>query len=673
MNEARPLYFKHFSRKSYSLFSVLGKVVLIGTLSVSTVVHARVDGRLTVPANEDTDIPDGGKGIELDEVQVTGSRAPMTAVQSAKIVSVITREDIRRAGAESINDILKMVAGVDVRQRGSFGVQTDISINGGTFDQITILLNGVSLSSPQTGHNTADFPLDLDDVERIEIIEGANSRIYGSNALNGAINIVTSCAPQSQGKISAEAGSFGTVTADGGLDIARSSMKAHLSGGYTRSDGGTDNSDFEKKRIYYLWQWNTRYANLKWQTGYTATDFGANTFYSAKFDNQYEETSRLLYSLQADIHDIVPWLSIRATLHQRFDRDHFQLIRGEGGAENGENYHKTNIYGGSIDLNAEWTLGKTSVGADIKKEIIYSTTYGEMMDESDWIRVKDSGRYYDKKGERTNASIYAEHNVILRKATFSAGLMANKNTGLDNDFRFYPGADISYRPNYNWKLYVSWNKAMRIPTYTDLYTSNKAQKGDPNLKPERNETFKIGARYRTRGLETVATAFYSRGKNMIDWVYETEDATQYHALNIGKLDNIGVSANATFSIPDILGNEKSLFRKVKIGYAYIHQDHDTEHQIYKSLYALEYLRHKFTAQVTHRIWNSLSANWEYRWQQRMNGYHPYSKIDCKIMWIRPAYEIYVKADNITCHRYYDIGDVRQPGIWIMAGAKITIR
>ena len=129
--------------------------------------------------------------LRLDEVVVTGSRAPLTLQESAKIVSVITRDDIHRAAAESINDILKLATGVDVRQRGGFGVQTDISVRGGNFDQITILLNGVNISSPHTGHLSADFPVSPEDIERIEVLEGPAARVYGTSAFNGVINIVT--------------------------------------------------------------------------------------------------------------------------------------------------------------------------------------------------------------------------------------------------------------------------------------------------------------------------------------------------------------------------------------------------------------------------------------------------------------------------------------------------
>jgi iron complex outermembrane receptor protein len=161
------------------------------------------------------------------------------------------------------------------------------------------------------------------------------------------------------------------------------------------------------------------------------------------------------------------------------------------------------------------------------------------------------------------------------------------------------------------------------------------------------------------------------GKDMIDWVYETSKSTKYHAMNIGKLDNMGASIDATINFNELLG-DGFLLNKIKVGYAYIHQKHETELPIYKSLYALEYLRQKFVMQVEHRIWRSLSANWALRWQERMNGYSPYTKIDGRIQWTAKNYKIYLKADNITAHRYYDLGAVRQPGIWIMAGCAVNL-
>ena len=671
-NDRQALRFKHFSRRSYALFSCIGREVLICTLSVATLTYAKADGISTKPAATAMAADSlGRQEVKLDEVLVTGSRAPLTALQSAKIVTVISRDDIQRAEAASINDILKLATGVDVRQRGGFGVQTDISINGGTFDQITILLNGVNMSSPQTGHNAADFPVSLSDIERIEVLEGASARVFGSSAFNGAINIVTRTDKESSVRVSVEGGSFGTFGGDAGLSLRTSNVSQQLSGGYTQSDGGTANSDFKRRRMYYMGSWDSRYVNLSWQGGLSSQDYGASTFYSARFNNQWEATRRFMASALADIRPFADErLVFSPSVYWHRDVDHYQLTRGKEGAKNGENYHRMDVYGAALNAHATWLLGKTAVGVDLRKEHILSTAYGTLLDESEWTAIHGSDRHYDHRGDRTNTSVFLEHNVILGGFTLSAGVLANRNTGLDNRFRFYPGVDISYRPSDNWKFYASWNKALRVPTFTDLYTSNSAQQGDPNLSPERNSTFKIGTRYRTRGVEAVLSGFYSEGKNIIDWVYPTSESRKYQAMNIGKLDNMGYSADVTLNMDELLPG--SFITRIKAGYAFIHQNHETDREIFGSLYALEYLRHKATFQLDHRIWSRLSASWAVRWQQRMNNYSPYTKVDVKLMWTAPSYSLYVKADNITCHRYYDLGGVRQPGLWIMAGGSVRI-
>ena len=141
-------------------------------------------------------------------------------------------------------------------------------------------------------------------------------------------------------------------------------------------------------------------------------------------------------------------------------------------------------------------------------------------------------------------------------------------------------------------------------------------------------------------------------------------------MNIGKLDNMGYSVDATLNMTELIPG--SFVTRIKAGYARIHQRHTTEQPVYRSLYALEYLRHKATFQLDHRIWSRLSASWAVRWQERMNHYEPYTKVDCKLQWTAPTYSLYVKADNITNHRYYDLGGVRQPGLWIMAGGSVKI-
>jgi iron complex outermembrane receptor protein len=746
LNRHSAFIFKHFKRKGYALFAVWGKVVLIGVLNVATLTFAKADDvgidvvdvvdEDVVDENEDDDVDGNGNDDEdenpshhsnsaedeegfgeqlVDEVVIIGSRAPMAALQSVKMVSVISREDIHRAEVHTINDILKLVVGVDVRQRGGFGVQTDISINGGTFDQIAILLNGMPLSSPQTGHNAADFPVSLSDIERIEVLEGASARVFGTSAFSGAINIVTRCEDGRGARVSLEGGSFGTFGGDGSVRLSSAQVNHSLSAGYARSDGGTDNSDFRQRRAYYQGSHRSTIIDLRWQGGLTSRDFGANTFYSSKFPDQYEETRRVMGSVMADIRPFVESGSrvasscvISPSLYAHRDYDHYQLIRGREGAQAGENYHRMDVYGGCINTHFAWAAGKTAVGADIRREHILSTAYGELLEESIWMSIHGTNRMYNHEGERTNTSLFLEHNLMLDCLNLSAGILANRNTGLDKEFHFYPGIDISYRPDEHWKLYAGWNKALRVPTYTDLYTSNAAQQGDLHLKPERNTTYKAGADYNNLFASARISAFYSRGTNLIDWVYETEASTKYHALNIGQLDNMGFSAELTCNFSQMFGakpSDDTPVTSLRLAYAFIHQKHDMERPIYRSLYALEYVRHKLVAEFTHPIYGHpskglLSASWALRRQQRMNGFPPYTKIDGKLMWTMrktktktltktgtgtltktgtgtltktkttPSWQLFLKGDNLTNQRYYDVGAVLQPGLWIMAGISV---
>ena len=185
------LVFRHFGNKGYSLFSCLGREVVCSVLSVSTLTYASAESVSTHPVVSDSTATTTAREMMLDEVSVTGSRAPLTKSQAARMVTVLDRKAIAQAPVQSVNDLLKYAVGVDVRQRGPIGAQTDVSIRGGNYEQITILLNGINICDPQTGHNAFDFPVDISDIVRIEVLEGPAGRVYGTSSLVGAINIVT--------------------------------------------------------------------------------------------------------------------------------------------------------------------------------------------------------------------------------------------------------------------------------------------------------------------------------------------------------------------------------------------------------------------------------------------------------------------------------------------------
>ena len=203
------LVFRHFGNKGYSLFACLGREVVCSVLSVATLTYASAESVSTHPVVTDSAAMTTAREMMLEEVSVTGSRAPLTKSQAARMVTVLDRRDIAQAPVQSVNDLLKYAVGVDVRQRGPIGAQTDISIRGGTSEQIILLLNGINICDPQTGHNAMDLPIDLSEIVRIEVLEGPAGRIYGSSSLVGAINIVTRPDAETSANVTVEGGSYG--------------------------------------------------------------------------------------------------------------------------------------------------------------------------------------------------------------------------------------------------------------------------------------------------------------------------------------------------------------------------------------------------------------------------------------------------------------------------------
>jgi len=673
--ERQTARWKQFNHKSYAAFCSLKKEVNIGVLAITTLAFANVEC-----ISAQTETSHQLKEYKLDEIEVTGSRVPLTLGEAARIVTVLSREDIQAAAVQSVNELLKYAVGVDVRQRGDLGIQSDISIRGGTFDQITILLNGANISNPQTGHLTADFPVDMNDIERIEILEGPAARVYGTSAFTGAINIVTKSDKQSHAAIDLSTGQYGLFNGGVRGNLSKGKLKNQLSAGYSRSDGYIANSDFSAKRGFYQGEYSGKEASIRWQAGISDKGYGANTFYSAIYPNQYEHTRKYFVSVQAETKGKLHFSPI---IYWNRGNDRFELFRSNPASwYTGHNYHQTDVYGTNLNAYFNSAIGKTAFGAEFRNEGVLSNVLGKLMDEP--VKVPGEGdHYFTKKDNRTNISYFAEHDILLPHFTLSLGMMATMNTGLDNKFRLYPGVDASYRITDKLKVYTSWNMALRLPTFTDLYYESKTNQGNPNLKPEETQAFEIGTKYSSHALQASVSGYYRKGKNMIDWVkYSADD--KWHTVNHTKLDNMGIETSATLNFCELYG-KTSFLKKATIGYSYITQDKKIG-QVYKSNYALDYLKHKFVAQLDHRIWQSLSANWAFRWQSREGSYTTYEGmketgekaypsfclLDLKLSWNAKNYLLFAEANNLLNRKYYDLGNVPQPGFWGKVGVSYQI-
>lgn len=616
------------------------------------------------------------KTIDLNDTEVTGTRAPMPADKAVRLVQVIDRKTIEGISAHSVNDLLKMVAGVDVRQRGGFGVQTDIGVNGGTEDQLTVLLNGINISNPHTGHLTMDLPVSVDDIERIEVIEGGASRVYGSQAFAGAINIVTKHEGKSMLGAHVNGGSYGTVGANANVNVVSGQFTNRICGGYTRSDGGTYNDDFNKANGYWNGTFHSDHFKAALQAGASTMNYGANTFYGTGSTSQYEEDRRYLAAASAEYTGKV---NVPAQVYWNRSLDHYVWWRNR--PEDYQNFHQTNVYGANVGANTSWALGKSAIGIELRRENILSTRLGKELDEKDQHKYKVPGHdaYYKYKDGRTNLGIYAEHNFIIENVTLSLGVLANHNTSVDGGMRFYPGVDLSWRLG-EVKLFASFNQSLRTPTYTDLYYNGPGLLGNSQLKPEKSTDWHLGMSYTGNAVSAQVKAFYRKGTDMIDWV-KYEGAKVYSTAN-SDIDNIGAEALVAMDLSNIW-SQQNILKNLTFGYCYNYKHRVNEEQAANYASRMTFLRHKLTASLSHNIIDHLSAQWDFVLKNRegefdnvktgkTQSYGTFGTLDLKLQWQQPRYTLYVQGNNLTGHKYYDFANIQQPGFWFMGGVKMNI-
>ncbi len=705
-NQRKAIRFRQFKRKGYALFACLGRVVTIGVLSVATLQSATAAHRHVSTDAETTDTTRvAEKEAALEEIEVTGSRAPLALGQAARMVTVLSREDIQAAPVQSINDLLKMAVGVDVRQRGPIGAQTDVGIRGSTSEQMTILLNGINICDPQTSHNAFDLPCDVSDIVRIEVLEGPAGRVYGTSSLAGAINIVTrqdGHAARQQVESSStglqarlEGGSFSYLS--GAASISHTSfltphtssltphasylppyssfLISHLSASVTRSDGysraksGALNSDYAGGKVFYQGCFAKNDDKVNWHVGLSTKGFGSNTFYSAKYDEQYEMTVKMYSAVQGEI--VTGALHLRPAVYWNRSYDRFELIRGNAD-EVPFNYHRTDVFGVNLNSWFDWLMGRTALGAEFRNEDIVSTNLGEALNEP--------FSHYKVGLNRSNLSFHLEHNILLQHVTLSAGFIAVKNTWAQMPFTLYPGIDASLRLGEHWKVYASYNTSLRMPSFTELYYSVGGHKADKYLKPEELRAVEGGVKYSSRRLSVKASIFHHHQRNTIDWVMNSREAEPvWQSVNLTKVNTLGQEVSVSVQ-PSWLTSHGSPF-VVELSYCHLHQKKDIPDYL-QSQYALEYLRHKLTGRLLMPITENLGLTMCYRWQDRMgsytdtNGevqnYRPYSVVDCRVAWTADRYSLYVEGNNVLGQRYVDYGNVPQPGAWFIVGAKYNI-
>ena len=591
-------------------------------------------GNATLKAEQSSD-----QYYELDPVVVTGSRIPYHLSESAYSVSVISREEIAILPADNISDVLEHVNGVDVRQRGARGVQADVGIRGGSFEQTLIMVDGVNMSDPQTGHHNMDLPVNLNDIERIEIIKGPAARIYGPNAMGGVINIITRDVNSNSFGGHGGYGEYGyyDLGAQGALSGDKVSGRLSASRRYSSGYLGGKDTDFDIRTINYKGVLKSESNKFQLGMGFTDKDFGAYKFYSDTFPDQREKTETFLLYGNADL--IMTNMEIMPRIHWRHHKDKYKInINGVWNI----NDHRTDVLGAQVNTLITSGWGTTSIGGEAEHENMESSSLGD----------HDRGRQ----------AVFLEHR-FYPSDRLTMGLGASAVHYSSWGWEYWPGADISIELTDEFTWFSSVEKSFRVPTYTELYYVTPANKGNPDLKPEKAWTGETGFRFLIHGVTANFSLFYRDSEDVIDWSRRPGE-TAWQATNIATVRTKGGEVGVTL-YPQSFFNAKWLS---SVGIAYTYLDSDRHTRGMESKYVLDYLRHQVNGSMVFTWLPSLKHVIKTRYGKRMAG-DSYTVVDTRLTYTLSNYDIFLEATNLFNENYIESGFTPMPDRWIMGGVK----
>ena len=571
----------------------------------------------------------------LDEVIVSETKINMPFSKKYRSIEIINESEIKESGAQNIIDLLQQYTGLDIRRRGAGGVQADLYIRGGGFDQTLLLVDGMKMDDSQTGHHTLNMLLPVELIKRIEIIKGPAARIFGQNAFNGAINIVTKSARKtlnSQLNISLtniSGGSFDNLSSSVTASLSNNDYSALINYAQDKSDGYRYNTDYKTNNLFIKSNLSRSNPHTTIISSISNRKFGANGFYaSPEAIDQYEETQTSLVGFYSTYRK--GNLVIKPKVYWRRNQDEYIYIRNNPSIY--RNLHKTNKIALQTDFNYYSNLGKTSFGIDISNISITSNNLGDH--------------------SRFTTSVYIDHTIRLlkEKLTLSPGLSISYFSDLS--FHSFPGFDIGFDFSESFSIYGNFGKTYRIPTYTDLYYKDRTTIGNSELEPENATNSEFGFKFNSDKIVFKTAVFNRKSKNIIDYVKQNENDL-WQATNIGLLKTSGIESDILIKLSRNIN--------FKFGYAYINDDNYVSN-IKFSRYSLNSLKHNFISKLSLKYSKKLYHNIIFRYSERLDLTN-YRIVDTNISYkpFSNNAELYLNLNNIFDQYYWETNLVPMPG------------
>jgi iron complex outermembrane receptor protein len=610
--------------------------------------------------------------INLDPLSVTSSRYSQKISETGRSITIIEGKKIQDYPIQSIDELLKYASSVEIQQRGPAGSQADIVIRGGTFQQVLVLLDGVKLNDPITGHFSSYMPIVTSQIDRIEILRGPAAAVYGSEAVGGVINIISKTFSTYQkeatnhGSGALTAGEYGFFSANAGFNhtskhtnysLAAQSNNASgqlLRGnnrGYFSNNLFSANAAFELKKNW----------KLMLHSSYDSRDFAAQNFYTSFISDTAEEKVNTFWN----------HLKLKQTTANSSNEIDLAIKRTN------DNYLYNPL--ALANENQSKSLSFQFVHSKIETDH-FSYNYGCLAEQKN-IRSND-------RGNHDNNHIAAFGSLIfkVKKLTLNPGgrMVIDENYGS----KFLPQTNLSYTIG-RFALKANAGKAIRSADFTERYNNyNKSivksgSIGNPDLATENSWSYEAGTDLLLKNIKLSVSWFYRDQDEVIDWVttgYSNmprkenliPSGTYALATNIKKVRTSGfelgldyvrtfnaenqlntnfsatfIKSNSSDSIPSfyIISHAKLLlqqtliysFKKIKLSITSIYKERNP--------------------QKTTAINASLSAN--------------YWLMNAKISYGYKMTTTFISVNNIGNVKYSDLLGSTMPGSWATAGVAFS--
>ncbi|MEO1382028.1 MAG: TonB-dependent receptor [Bacteroidota bacterium] len=613
----------------------------------------------------------------LDTVLISSSRLPLSASQTGRNITLIEGEDIKKLPVQSLDELLRYIPSLELQTRNSFGAQADLTMRGGTFAQSLVLIDGVRINDPLTGHFSTYIPIALSDISRIEIVRGPGTTLYGPDAVGGLVHIITKAFDTQrtyENRVQAQAayGQYNLLAANGGAQVANDKVLFTVGANWNMSDGEPlppDSTDIRNDFNVLTTSAGLRY---KLNDTYTLTAkgafdrrlFNAQYFYTrSTFDLSREETRQALGQVRLTRQGNNSQTHVDFSYKRMRDSFLFNPLFTA-------NVHTTQFAQAQVHhqqvINDQFSFG---AGLQADQRTIVSNDRGDH--ENLHAGVYVNGAYQPVTGLNLNASLRLDY---------------DDNYGLE----LLPQFQASYVLS-GAVLRAAVGRATRAPDYTERFVSTQLSNltpgrnlGNPDLLAERAWSYEVGTDITlSRGFTFSGTVFYRQDENLIDYLLTPEDeiprneslqdsAEYFFATNILSLGTLGLEASVQ-GVQEI----GSVTLQGILGYQYLYSNTETDRL---ARYISNRARHLVNGSVT-LSWKSIdfTLNGIYKAREEASAEAIGAVLPASYLVFNTRLQvrtwndrlaIFLQANNLTDAEYQDILGSRLPGRWVMIGIQV---